>query len=113
MKRLWCSLSADDEEFGARPSGRDPEANSEDDELAAVLDNARKMSGSRADKRQRFTGDEDKDDADDADEDDDGGDGDAETARYEDFFDPVNDREAWDGQHAQGMSYPSTCRLLC
>ncbi len=96
---------ADDDEEGLGAPGRDPKADSDDEALAAVLDKVRKLSGSHAERRQRFMGDaDDEDDAADEAEYDDDEDEDAENARYEDFFDPVNKGDDGVADHAEGVS---------
>jgi hypothetical protein len=75
----------EDEEGGSDVEARDSEADSEDDALAAVLDNARKLSGSRRQPKQRFTGEEEQESSDGDDDDQ------AENATYADFFDAPQD----------------------
>lgn len=100
-------LCADDEE-DALPAG-DPEADSDDGALAAVLDNARKLSGRRAERRERF-----REEGDDESEEE-GGEVDAAAAKYGDWFDaPAEGRGELNGaDDMQNGERPASCLLPC
>ena len=81
--------------------GRDPEADDDvEDELEALLDDARKLSGSRkrAGKRVHFADADEAGSNDGVDEE--GGEGRAEDAKYTDFFGPEAAAEDGDGEGA-------------
>ena len=86
--------SADDDEDEALPAG-DPEADSDDGALAAVLENARKLSGRKAERRERFREDED--------EDEDNTEGGAAAAKYSDWFDDPAEGQGAEGDGADGV----------